>query len=165
MKRQGGRMTRFYVLLPMILGLWLISDKTMADSSPAISFEKGWVRAVPPVSKMTAAYLTLFNYRKQDDTLLHVSSPAAESVEIHNVVSRADGSKAMVPVPHLTLAGESCIQFKPGGYHIMLVGLKAPLKVGALVKLELVFQNAGKVVFELPVSSMGDDDEHGHHHH
>ena len=133
-----------------------------------LTISDGWVRAVPPVSKNTAAYFTIHNGSPKDDTILHFVSDAAEVAELHTIVVESNGAKRMQKMPHATVRAGGELQLKPGGYHLMLIGLKQPLKDGDKVAVEIIFQHAGKQTLRLPVS-MGEqetpEDQHHHHHH
>ncbi|PIE42124.1 MAG: hypothetical protein CSA49_00580 [Gammaproteobacteria bacterium] len=133
-----------------------------------IAEEGGWVRAVPPVSKNTAAYFTLNNQSHKKDTLLHLSSDAARHVEFHTIVVEPDGAKKMQKVPHATINPGNKLVMQPGGYHVMLIGLLKPLKEGDQVAVELIFNHAGKVQVTLPVKMASEstgDQMHRHRHH
>ena len=132
-----------------------------------LTISDGWVRAVPPVSKNTAAYFSIHNGTKKDDTILHLESPAAEVTELHTIVVESNGAKRMQKMPHATVKAGAGLELKPGGYHLMLIGLKAPLKEGDKVPVEIIFQHAGKQVLSLPVSmgESAEQDDHQHHHH
>lgn len=164
---------RWIGMLVMVLvgGLSTTVVATGDQDSTAISVVDGWVRAVPPVSRATAAYFTIVNPRSEDDMLLHVSSEAASAVEMHNVVAQPDGTSAMMPVPHIAVPGKAKTQLKPGSYHIMLIGLAKPVKEADRVPMQLIFQKAGKLTLSLPVqmtppgSSSPNDDAAPHHHH
>ncbi|MCG8316294.1 MAG: copper chaperone PCu(A)C [Pseudomonadales bacterium] len=146
----------------------LFSSVVLAGGKLIIS--DGWVREVPPVSKNTAAYFTLKNTMQKDDVLLYLTSDAAKHTEFHTIIVDPNGAKRMQKMPHYTLKANSEVALKPGGYHVMLIDLKKPLKVGEKVSLELVFQRAGKIKAELEVKQPADTNDksavdHSHHHH
>ena len=87
-------------------------------------------------------------------TLVSASSPVAGVVEVHEMVTQ-DGVMKMRAMPGLPLAPGKVTELKPGGYHIMLIGLKAPLVEGKLVPLTLTFAKAGAVKVELKVEAAG----------
>lgn len=164
----------------IVMLVWFLLVGTNAaiaseEDQPAASLAivDGWVRAVPPVSRATAAYFTIVNPRSEADMLLHVASPIAETVEIHNVIAQPDGTYAMTPVPHIAVPGKTKTSLKPGGYHVMLIGLAKPVKEADRVPVQLIFQKAGKISVSLPVqmtpphgaSASGDDEPQHHHHH
>lgn len=153
--------------------LWLSAMLLAMAGSPSwagkLSAEAGWVRAVPPVSKNTAAYFTLNNQSKKDDVLLHLSSDVAAHTELHTIIIEPNGAKKMQPVPHANVKSKQQLKMAPGGYHVMLIGLKKPLKEGDQVRVDMIFQQAGKLSVNLPVKMAGEaesgKDAHHHHHH
>ncbi|MGB3622284.1 copper chaperone PCu(A)C [Ketobacter sp. MCCC 1A13808] len=129
-----------------------------------LSVEKGWVRMVPPVTGTTAAYFELKNESKRDRVLVKASSAVAETAEMHMVVG-AHGVTAMRPVKKFDVLSGRSISFEPGGRHIMLIGLKQPLKEGETVTVELEFSDGEKLEVPLTVKRDADDSESHHHHH
>lgn len=132
-----------------------------AASAPAIHVE-GWARAGLANS---AAYLSIHNGKRQPDRLLGASSPAARSASVHNTVLEG-GVMRMRGAGALTLPAGGRIEMKPGGTHVMLMGLKAPLRPGTRLPLTLRFERAGTVNVTLPVLPPGTQaprtDHHGH---
>lgn len=174
-KRLGSLRALAFGLIISVLGvvlssLFFASPVYAEKSGLALAVEGGWVRAVPPVSKMTAAYFTVTNPSDKADTLLYVTTDAAKTSEMHTIVELASGAKEMQQVAHVSIKPKSKFEFKEGGYHVMLIGLEKPLKAGDQVAFDLVFQNAGKLRVMLPVQ-MGAggaselSDSHEHHHH
>ena len=118
-----------------------------------------------------AAYLQLS--AKGDDALLSASTPTAASVEIHTMSMDGDVMK-MRSLDKLDIkAGEKLVMQPGTGVHLMLMGLKKPLKAGDSFPLTLNFRKAGKVRIEVKVKDLatppkGGDmqhDDHAHHHH
>ncbi len=116
--------------------------------------EGGWVRLVPPVLKDTAAYLTLVNPGPKPLRLLGGETPIAQRVSIHREQrEHRDGHTVlgMRPLPHLDIPPRGRLEFRPGGYHLMLEGLKRPLKPGEKVELVLLFEGGLRLKVVLPV--------------
>jgi len=116
-----------------------------------------WSRATPGGAKVGGGYLTLTNNGTAPDRLVSVSIPAAvaDHVEIHEMATK-DGVMTMRAKPDgVTVEPGKTVAFVPGGYHLMLMGLKAPLKEGDRVKAELNFEKAGKVEVTINVEGMG----------
>ncbi len=121
-----------------------------------------WSRATAPRAEVGAGYLTIRNTGRTADRLLSATSPRAARVEIHTM-SLDGGVMRMRPLPdglEIPAAGEA--QLAPGGHHLMLLGLKAPLKAGERVPATLRFARAGTVKVNLLVGAAGAD--HGGHH-
>lgn len=120
-------------------------------AAPTIAASGAWARPTPPGATTGAVYLTLTNHGKAPDALVSATSPAAAKVEFHSM-SMAGGIMRMAPIagPQAIAPGAS-LKFGPGGSHVMLIGLKGPLKAGAHVRLVLTFAKAGAVTVDAPV--------------
>ncbi|ADC89825.1 protein of unknown function DUF461 [Thermocrinis albus DSM 14484] len=137
-----------------LVGLALLGS---AFAQPKVEVRDAWVRAVPPVSKVSAAYMVLKNNGDKPEKLLSASSSVAHHVELHET---QDGK--MRRVKFIEIPPGSQVELKPGGYHIMLIGLKKPLKEGEKVSITLHFES-GKLTVEAPVKKSEDTEEHHHH--
>ena len=115
-----------------------------------LTITAAWARATPPGARTAAAYLTIANGSGAADTLLGASTPSARSVEIHTHVAEG-GLQRMVELAELTLPAGEAVLLEPGGLHLMLIDLAAPLAAGATVALTLRFAAAGTVELEVPV--------------
>jgi copper(I)-binding protein len=113
-----------------------------------------------PMAKSGAAYVTLMNHGSETDRLLSVSSPSAESAAVHSTTMDGDVMKMEETGP-VELQPMGMIEMKPGGMHIMLMGLKAPLKKGDTLELTLTFEKAGDMKVQVPVGDIAAD---GHDH-
>lgn len=98
-----------------------------------------WVRGTVPAQKTTGAFLTITS--TEDAKLVSVSSPIAGMVELHMTQNKA-GVMHMHGIEGLDLPAGKPVQLAPGGAHVMLMGLKAPVKAGTTVPLTLVVQDA-----------------------
>ncbi len=125
-----------------------------------------WTRATPPGATVAGAFMTIGNSGNEPDRLVGGSSPAGR-VEIHTM-EMTNGIMKMREMPDgLPLPAGETVELKPGGFHIMIVGLSAPFEEGRRVPLTLEFEKAGKVDVELAVSAPGapgTKDEHQHQH-
>ena len=127
-----------------------------ALSAVAHSFKLGEIDIGHPYARPTregqmvgAGYLKLAN-KGPVDRLVSATSPAAGSVEIHSMSMEGDVMK-MRQVDAIEIATGQTVELKPGGYHLMLMGLKAPLKVGDKFPLTLKFEKSGEVVVTVNV--------------
>ncbi len=114
----------------------------------------GWVRLVPPVVKDTAAYLTLENRGKTPLRLVGAETEVAERVSFHQDHREHRGGQVVLgmrPLPHLDIPPGGRLELRPGKYHLMLEGLKRPLKAGEKVALVLRFQDGSRLKVILPV--------------
>ena len=118
---------------------------TLAASAPAaaqVTVSDAWVRGVVPGQMATGAFMRLT--AKTDLTLVAAASPVAKVVEVHEM--KMDGGvMRMGAVDRLPLPAGKPVELKPGGYHVMLMGLTGALKDGDTVPLTLtVVDSAGK---------------------
>jgi copper(I)-binding protein len=127
-----------------------------ALSAVAHSFKLGEIDIGHPYARPTregqmvgAGYLKLAN-KGPVDRLVSATSPVAGSVEIHSMSMEGDVMK-MRQVDAIEIATGQTVELKPGGYHLMLMGLKAPLKVGDKFPLTLKFEKSGEVVVTVNV--------------
>eukprot|EP01030_Chromulinospumella_sphaerica_P026901 gene26901-27128_t len=105
-----------------------------ADAS-GVMVTKAYARAsASAASTSGAAYVSLMNHGAGADRLLSVSTPAAKTAEIHKS-EIVDGVMKMNPVGALDLPSHGMLEMKPGGYHIMLMGLTQPLKKGEEIEM------------------------------
>lgn len=117
-----------------------------------------------------AAYIaTLENTGKQADRLLRASTPVAQRTEVHTMAVDANGVMRMREVDAIVLAPGSPVKMRPGdGYHLMLMGLKQPLKEGDSFPLTLEFERGGKaevkVIVQVPKLRAGDTGDAAHKH-
>jgi copper(I)-binding protein len=98
-----------------------------------------WVRTTVPQQKTTAAYMTITSLK--GGKLVEASSPVAASAEVHEMKMEGDLMK-MRSVDALPLPVGQAVELKPNGYHMMLMGLKAPVKAGDVVPIKLVIEDA-----------------------
>ena len=134
---------------------WLFALALAAAPAWAqVAVEDPWARATPPVAKVGAGYMTLRNKSSSADRLVGAASPAAARVEMH-VTERSGEVMRMREVRAYDIPAGGSFTLAPGGAHLMLVDLKAPLKAGARVPLTLRFEKAGEVKVELEVRALG----------
>jgi periplasmic copper chaperone A len=107
-----------------------------------LSVTNAWSRSTPPVAKVGVVYFTLKNDTNKSDRLLKLSTSVAEKVEVHRT-EVLDGIARMREVAVLHLDAGQALEFKPGGMHVMLIGLRKPLVAGSTYELELLFEVAG----------------------
>ncbi len=120
----------------------------------SLMLEQPWARATPGQAKNGAAYLTIHNAGKADDRLLSAASDVAARVELHNHVNK-DGVMQMRQVEAVAVPAGGMTTLKPGGLHVMLMGLKGPLKEGESFPLTLTFEQAGSTTVQVKVESVG----------
>lgn len=125
-----------------------------------------WTRATAPTAKVGAGYMTIANRGGVPDRLVSASTDAAGRVEIHEMSMEAGVMRMRELAGGLPLPAGADVALKPGGYHLMLMDLRAPLKQGASIPVMLVFERAGRVQVKLKVEPPGGPagGAHGHGH-
>jgi len=104
-----------------------------------------------PADAEASAFLVVENHGSAEVTLLGATSPDADSIQMHRVIGGQ-----MQPALHVSIAAGSDVRFVPGGYHLMLAGLKRPLAIGDTIRLELRFEPGGAVTVRAPVLNYTD---------
>jgi periplasmic copper chaperone A len=115
-----------------------------------VKVEGAWVRPTVPGQQGGGGYLTITS--PAADRLLGGSTPAAQRFELHTMAMKGDVME-MREVDGVDLPAGRKVEFKPGGLHVMLIGLKEPLKVGTKLPVTLRFQKAGELKVEFEVTS------------
>lgn len=141
----------------IILSLSLLAFAPIAayaQTSPAsVSVENAWARATAGSAKTGAVYMTVVD-QAAPDRLVAVATPAAGTAELHQTIRDGDVMK-MRPVDGVPIASGKPVTFAPGGYHVMLMDLKQPLREGQSFPLTLTFQNSGQVQTTVLVKGVG----------
>ncbi len=133
-----------------------------ASMSKEISIEAPFARATPGLVKNGAAYLTITN-NGSADRLLGAESSVSARTELHTHIKQ-DGVMRMRHVDAIEVPAGETVMLAPGGDHVMLMGLKAPLKKGQSFELTLVFEKAGRVPVTVDVAGVGAKAPHGQGH-
>jgi copper(I)-binding protein len=116
---------------------------------------QAWSRATPGGAKVGGGYLTIENKGTMPDRLIGGTAEVASKVQVHEM-TMDDGVMKMRPVEGgLTIDPGKTVKLAPSGYHLMIMGLKSPLKQGDKVPVTLEFEKAGKVAVTLDVEGIG----------
>lgn len=153
---------RRYPLTPLYcfaIFLWAMFSSSAAFATEKhgdITLVNGWIRETPPSAQNAAAFLALHN---NSATTKHIvttqCSEVAARCELHEHLHAPDGGMRMKKISTpLAVPGNSTLTFAPGGYHIMLIDIKAPLRAGTQVKLVFVFDDQSTFAVQLPVRSI-----------
>ena len=150
-------MTLHRITRPALFALALLAGQAHAQATAPVAVDGAWARATV-------------------QGLVGASSPAAGVTEVHEMKMEGDIMK-MRAIPALDLPAGKTVELKPGGYHVMLMDLKAPLAKGSNVPVTLVFQDAKGAETQLPLqlpvasqapgaaaSGMGQGAAHGNKH-
>jgi len=147
-------MIRTALLFAIVLAL---SSPAMAEDAQVgtLKISAAWARATPKGASVGGGYLTVTNTGKESDRLVGGSSDVSSGFEIHEM-SMDKGVMKMRPVADgVEIKPGQTVTLKPGGFHIMLTGLKKPLVQGEHIKGTLTFVKAGKVEVDFTVAGIG----------
>jgi copper(I)-binding protein len=124
-----------------------------------------WTRATPAGARVAGGYVNIENKGSSPDRLIGGSFARSERVEIHSM-AETNGTMTMRPVEGgIEIPPGKTLSLAPSGLHLMLLGLKQPLKKGEKVDGTLVFDRAGTVKVEFEVEAVGaKKDDHGGAH-
>lgn len=113
-----------------------------------------FARATVPGQPVGVVYFTVRNSGTSPDRLLSASSPIASHVTLHSTVMM-QGMSSMHHLEAFDIPAGGVLELRPGGFHLMLDDLKAPLKQGGLIALKLNFEKSGEVDVSVPVRGPG----------
>ena len=153
---------RMRYLSPLLLS-WCLPLSALGEG---LFWENAWVRSMPPGTEVAAAYGRITNQSSQTMVITAIRSSVGEAAQIHDVIADGD-QRRMVQLEAVSLAAGESAEFKPGGQHIMLLGVTAPPPEGSLVELCLLTANSAEHCASAPVqrqAPMPAAEPSGHHH-
>lgn len=142
-------------------GVMLVAQKMPAHAAAhtykagALVIEAPWSRATPGGAKTAGGYMKVMNTGSEPDRLLRGTFAVAGSGQVHEMSMQGTVMKMRELDSGLEIKPGQSVELKPGGYHMMFMDLKTPLKAGQTIKGTLVFEKAGSVDVEYTVSPMG----------
>ena len=143
-----------YGFSALFLLLLILSLPAKSDQAGSIHVLSPWSRALPATSPNGAVYLTVTNHSQQSERLVGVLSPIADRAELHT--HRLEGGMMkMRRIESVALPPHETVSFVPGGNHIMLIGLKQPLKQGNQFPIVLQFEQAEDIILDVIVKAIG----------
>ncbi|KQZ76631.1 hypothetical protein ASE06_06370 [Sphingopyxis sp. Root214] len=147
----------FVTRLAAIALLSAAATPLLAQSVTAgkLVIDQAWSRQTAPTQKVGGGFLSITNKGKTADRLVSATSPVATEVQLHTMsmdggVMRMRQMKDGIAIP----AGKT-VELKPGGLHVMFIGLKRPLAVGDSVPVKLRFARQGEVQVRFKVQPVG----------
>ena len=168
MKSDKPRRVVGWAIVVLLLGVVLAGcttvvapAETAADAMPAMAPEPGKItvmdarsRPSPMAGGNGAAYLVVLNGLDADVQLTSAATDAADVVELHETVDD-NGVMRMIPQPDgFTVPAGGSVELKPGGKHVMMIGLAKPLETGDEFELTLNFDNGESMTLTVPVADM-----------
>jgi hypothetical protein len=140
-------------IIPTGVLLACLATLVHADDVNRLVVRDAWSRATPPGTTVGAAYFVIEN-RGPRDRLLRASSPIAKQTEMH-VSAMGGGVMRMQPLEIVEVGRRAIVTFESGGKHVMLIGLRQPLKAGDTFPLTLTFEKSGAVQTTVRVFGLG----------
>lgn len=146
------------IILLIVVGLMMLTACGSVANSAPISVSGVWARSAKPMSDGNmemggsngGVFMLIKNNTDTADKLVKAESDVAMKVEIHQTVMEND-VMMMRPVEFIEVPAKGEVELKPGGYHVMLLGLKQELVVGQKISLTLTFENAGTITVEAEI--------------
>jgi periplasmic copper chaperone A len=136
---------------------YIILAAALMTAAPAsaqpIEVQNAWARATAAGAKAAGIFVTITD-KGGPDRLVGASTPVAAMAEVHETIND-NGVMRMRPIPALPLQPGQAVVLKPGGYHIMLMGMKQQLKDGETFPLTLNFEKAGAITTTVHVAKAG----------
>ena len=140
------------LLAPAVLVAVVLTHPVAAAE---ITVQDPFARASAGMAETGAAFMKLSNASAVNDQLVAASTPVSAKTELHDHIKEGDIMR-MRQVPSIEVPAGGTVALQPGGLHIMLMGLKQPLREGETFPLTLTFAHAGAVTVEVPVKSVGE---------
>lgn len=136
------------IFIIALTGMLLLSA---CGAKEGIEVRDAWAR--PAMQGMTSAvYFVIQNHNAESDELIGAVSDAANAVEVHES-KMENGVMMMNHIESVMLEPSAKVEFKPGGYHVMMIGLKQDLTIGNEIKVTLQFRNSPDLTLTVPVKA------------
>ena len=147
-------MTRFAFIMAVLATFVAMPAQAEDIAVGGLKISSPWIRATPKGAPVGGGYMTITNSGNVSERLLGGTSDPSNRFEIHEM-SMESGVMKMRPVAGIDIKPGQTVELKPGGYHVMFVGLKQPFERGQHVKATLQFEKAGNVAVNFIVEGIG----------
>ena len=137
--------------LLLLISIYFFTTLSVFAHPPHV--EGAYIRAMPPGQKVTGSFMVLRNPTDKNIALVRAESDVAKNVELHEHIHE-NGMMKMRPVKQIDIKANSKTDLKPGGYHVMLIGLKRELNLGEKVAMTLHFSDGTVQKIEAPVKKI-----------
>ena len=137
---------------PLAFAACLLTAGAVMAQTGQVELKDAWARATPGKAENGAAYLTIVS--PGADRLVSLSTPVAKKAQLHTMTTEG-GVMKMRPLDGLDVPAGQPVMLKPGGAHIMLMGLNQPLQAGQSFPLTLSFEKAGQREVTVAVEKLG----------
>jgi periplasmic copper chaperone A len=149
--------------LSLLAASLLFSVGALAAAADTVSVENPYVRLVPPSAQTTGAFMVIRNNGDKDVKVLKADNPASKVTELHTHLNEG-GVMKMRQVPGIDIKAKGEAILQPGGLHVMLIDLKAPLKEGDVVPITLNFDDGSSKKVEAKVQKIVPQPAMEHNH-
>ena len=146
---------RFALSVALALAVPALSVAAHEYKLGSLDIIEPWARATPPTAQTGGGFLVIANKSTSPDRLIAAKSPVADKVKIHEMKMDGNVMRMREFDMGLEIPPGATVQLKPGGFHIMFMGLKAPFAKDAKIPVTLVFEKAGSIDVEMVVEAMG----------
>jgi len=140
----------YLLAITSILTIWNTAVPASEIKVGDMTITGVWARATAKTAKTGAAYMMIANSGNADDKLIAVKSNVARKTQIHQSLMD-NGIMKMRHAGQVSVPAGGKLMFKPGSYHIMFMGLKSQLKMGATFPMTLVFEKTGEALVQVHV--------------
>ena len=120
----------------------------------SITVMNPWARASAGMAEVGSAYMEVRNNGGSGDRLISASTPAANAAELHTHIMDKNVVK-MRRLDHIVVPANGSVELKPGGDHVMMIGLHQKLVKGKKLSLTLTFEKAGRITVPVEIKSIG----------
>ena len=147
-------MIRFAFIVAAFAALAVPPAQAEDITAGSLKISAPWIRATPKGASVGGGYMTITNTGPVSERLIGGTSDVSTRFEIHEG-SMENGVMKMRPVAGVEIKPGQTVELKPGGHHVMFVGLKEPFEQGQHVKVTLHFEKAGNVPVDFVVEGIG----------
>ena len=124
----------------LLLASLMVSAGALAAAADMVTVDEPYVRLAPPNAPATGAFMVIKNAGDKDVKVVKADNPASKATELHTHLNE-NGVMKMRPVAAIDVKSKGEAVLKPGGLHVMLIDLKAPMKEGDVVPITLTFDD------------------------
>lgn len=143
--------------LALCATIGLMASAAMAHDyrSGSLFIQHPWARETAVGQAVGGGFLTIANSGSREDRLLSATTPVATEVQLHTMAMDGGVMRMRQVTDGIVVPAKGSVELKPGGYHIMFMGLKRQLRKGGRVPVTLHFQRAGNVTVQFAVRPVG----------
>ena len=147
---------RWAVRMALVLGLFVtVTAQASSVTAGKLILDQAWSRATPGGAKVGVGYVSIVNTGNEQDRLVAAESDIADRVEIHTTEMDGGVMRMRLLRDGIAIAPKSLVELKPGGLHLMLVGLKQSIKKGDELIIRLKFEMAGDIAVKFTAEGIG----------